>query len=163
MKKIAFLLAALMLLTAGLAGCGGNDSQSSQPAQDQQQADTQEPADTPADAAGDAASTGGTLVMGTEATFPPYEFVDADGGIAGIDAEVAQAIADKLGMSLEIKDMAFDSLISAVQGGSIDFAMAGMTVNPERAESVDFSTSYATGVQVVIVPEGSDITFDRRP
>lgn len=159
MKKIAFLLAALMMLTAGLTGCGGgNNSAGDPPAQDQQ-AGTQEPA---ANDAADAPAEGGvevsvTLVMGTEATFPPYEFVDADGSIAGIDAEVAQAIADKLGVSLEIKDMAFNSLISAVQGGSIDFAMAGMTVDPERAESVDFSTSYATGVQVVIVPEGSDI------
>lgn len=157
MKKIAFLLAALLMLTAGLAGCGGGGSDAGQPAQDSQ-ADAQTPAaDTPAAPEEGSAATGGTLVMGTEATFPPYEFVDAKGSIAGIDAEVAQAIADKLGMGLEIKDMAFNSLISAVQGGSIDFAMAGMTVDPERAESVDFTTSYATGVQVVIVPEDSEI------
>lgn len=152
MKKIAFLLAALMLLAAGVAGCGNNDSSADAP-QDSQ-SDVQQPADGGDDAA---PATGGTLVMGTEATFPPYEFTDADGNVTGIDAEIAAAIAEKLGMGLEIKDMAFDSLIPAVQGGSIDFAMAGMTVEPERAESVDFSTSYATGVQVVIIPEGSDI------
>lgn len=159
MKKIAFLLAALLLLTAGLVGCGGNDGGADAP-QDSQ-ADVQEPAegadDTAADTGDAAPSADGTLVMGTEATFPPYEFTDADGGVAGIDAEIAAAIAEKLGMDLEIKDMAFDSLIPAVQGGSIDFAMAGMTVEPERAESVDFSASYATGVQVVIVPEDSEI------
>ncbi|MBQ9429461.1 MAG: basic amino acid ABC transporter substrate-binding protein [Clostridia bacterium] len=95
--------------------------------------------------------------MGTNAAFPPYEFVDDNGKIAGIDAEIAQAIADKLGMALEIKDMEFDSLISAVQNGAIDFAMAGMTVTDERKLSVDFSDTYATGVQVVIVPENSAI------
>ncbi len=159
MKKFAFFLAALLMLTAGLAGCGGNDSGSDagQQADGGQQTEVQEPAGDDAGAPEEGGADGDTLVMGTEATFPPYEFVDADGGITGIDAEIAQAIADKLGMGLEIKDMAFESLVSAVQGGAIDFAMAGMTVNPERAESVDFSTSYATGVQVVIVAEGSEI------
>lgn len=97
------------------------------------------------------------LVMGTNAAFPPYEFVDDNGDIVGIDAEIAQAVADKLGMELEIKDMEFDSLISAVAGGSIDFALAGMTVNEERLLSVDFSDTYATGVQVIIVKESSAI------
>lgn len=97
------------------------------------------------------------LVMGTNASFPPYEFTDDDGTIVGIDAEIAKAIADKLGMELEIKDMEFDSLIPAVKGGSIDVALAGMTVNDERKESVNFSKTYATGVQVVIVKEDSTI------
>ncbi len=100
---------------------------------------------------------GKTLVMGTEAAFPPYEFVDDNGNIVGIDAEIAQAVAEKLGMELEIKSMDFDSLLSAVQGKSIDFALAGMTVTDERKLSVDFSDTYATGVQVVIVKEDSDI------
>lgn len=97
------------------------------------------------------------LVMGTNAAFPPYEFVDDNGKIVGIDAEVAQALADKLGMELEIKDMEFNSLIPAVQSGSIDVALAGMTVTEERQEKVNFSDSYAKGVQVIIVKDGSDI------
>lgn len=98
-----------------------------------------------------------TLVMGTNATFPPYEFVDDNGKIVGIDAEIAQAIADKLGYKLEIRDMEFDSLLTAVDSGSIDFALAGMTVTDERLLSVNFSDTYATGVQVIIVKEGSSI------
>ncbi len=97
------------------------------------------------------------LVMGTNAAFPPYEMVDDDGNIVGIDAEIAKAIADKLGKELEIKDMEFDSLTTACAGGSIDMVLAGMTVTEERKEEVNFSTSYATGVQVIIVKEDSDI------
>lgn len=96
------------------------------------------------------------LVMGTNAAFPPYEFVEGE-KIVGIDAEIAQAIAEKLGMELEIKDMAFDSLIPAVAGGSVDVVLAGMTVTDERKESVNFSDSYATGIQSVIVKEDSAI------
>lgn len=98
-----------------------------------------------------------TLVMGTNATFPPYEYVDDNNKIVGIDAEIAQAIADKLGMKLEIKDMEFDSLIPAVKSDSIDVVLAGMTVTDERKQSVDFSDSYSKGVKVIIVKEGSDI------
>lgn len=97
------------------------------------------------------------LTMGTNAAFPPYEFVDENNNVVGIDAEIAAAVAEKLGMELEIKDMAFDSLITAVSSGAIDVALAGMTVTPERAESVNFSDSYATGIQVVIVTEDSAI------
>lgn len=97
------------------------------------------------------------LTMGTNAAFPPYEFVDENNNVVGIDAEIAAAVAEKLGMELEIKDMAFDSLITAVSTGSVDVVLAGMTVTPERAESVNFSDSYATGIQVVIVTEDSAI------
>ena len=97
------------------------------------------------------------LTMGTNAAFPPYEFVDDDGNIVGIDAEIAAAIAEKLGMELEIKDMEFDSLITACAGGSVDVVLAGMTVTDERKESVNFSDSYATGIQVIIVKEDSEI------
>jgi ABC-type amino acid transport substrate-binding protein len=99
----------------------------------------------------------GTLTMGTNAEFPPYEYYDGE-NIVGIDAEVAAAIADKLGKTLVIEDMAFDSIIVAIQTGKIDMGMAGMTVTDERKESVNFTTTYATGVQVVIVREGSKIT-----
>ena len=98
-----------------------------------------------------------TLTMGTNAAFPPYEYVDDDGNIIGIDAEIAAAIAEKLGMELEIKDMEFDSLITACAGGSVDMVLAGMTVTDERKESVNFSDSYATGIQVIIVKEDSEI------
>ncbi|MBQ3182020.1 MAG: basic amino acid ABC transporter substrate-binding protein [Clostridia bacterium] len=97
------------------------------------------------------------LTMGTNAAFPPYEFVDESNNVVGIDAEIAAAVAEKLGMELEIKDMAFDSLITAVSSGSVDMVLAGMTVTPEREESVNFSESYATGIQVVIVKEDSEI------
>ena len=99
-----------------------------------------------------------TLKMGTNATFPPYEFYDdATGEVVGIDAEVAAAICAKLGCELEIVDMDFDAIIPAVTTGKIDFGMAGMTVTEERLQSVDFTTSYATGIQSVIVKEDSDI------
>ena len=97
------------------------------------------------------------LTMATEATFPPYEYYDGD-AIVGIDVEVAQAIAEKLGMELEVTDIAFDSIIPGVQTGKYDMGMAGMTVTDERKEQVNFSDSYATGVQVVIVKDDSPIT-----
>ena len=98
-----------------------------------------------------------TLTMGTNAAFPPYEFVDDAGNIVGIDAEIAAAVAEKLNMKLEIKDMAFDSLITAVSSDSVDIVFAGMTVTEERKEAVNFTDSYATGIQVVIVKEDSPI------
>ena len=97
-----------------------------------------------------------TLTMATNAEFPPYEYHEG-GKIVGIDAEIAQAIAEKLGMELVIEDMDFSAIIAAVQSGKADMGMAGLTVTEERLQSVDFSTSYATGVQVIIVKEGSDI------
>ena len=99
-----------------------------------------------------------TLKMGTNASFPPYEFYDDETGeIVGIDAEVADAICAKLGCVCDIVDMDFDAIIPAVTTGKIDFGMAGMTVTEERMQSVDFTTSYATGIQVVIVKEDSEI------
>lgn len=147
MKKLSIamlsmVLAGSMLLTA----CGGGNTQATEETgSDTQQSETAENTE------------GGVLRMGTNATFPPYEYVDENNEVAGIDADIAAAIADKLGMELEITDMAFDSLIPALQSDTIDIVLAGMTVDPERAESVNFTDSYATGVQVIIVPEGSDI------
>ncbi len=97
-----------------------------------------------------------TLIMATNAEFPPYEYHEGD-DIVGIDAEVAAAIAEKLGMDFKIEDMAFDSIIPAVQAGKATMGMAGMTVTEERLLEVDFTESYATGVQVVIVKEDSPI------
>lgn len=101
-------------------------------------------------------STGGTLIMATNAAFAPYEYYEGQ-EIVGIDAEIAAAIADKLGLELKIDDMEFDSIIAAVQSGKADMGMAGMTITEDRLVSVDFSTSYATGKQVIIVKDGSDI------
>ena len=149
MKK--FSIAMLSMVLAGsllLSGCGGGNT------------DTQQNEDSNTDAAAtDSTDTadGGVLRMGTNATFPPYEFTDENGEVAGIDAEIPAAVAEKLGMELDITDMAFESLIPALQAGTIDIVLAGMTVDPERAEQVNFTDSYATGVQVVIIPESSDI------
>ncbi len=99
----------------------------------------------------------GKLIMSTNAAFPPYEMTTDDGSFEGIDVEVAGAIAEKLGLELEIMDVAFNAALTAVQTGQSDIAMAGITVNPERQEAMDFSDSYATGVQVVIVKEDSTI------
>ena len=96
------------------------------------------------------------LVMATNAEFPPYEYHEGD-DIVGIDAEIAQAIADKMGVELVIEDMAFDSIITAVQSGKADIGLAGMTVTEDRLESINFSDTYATGKQVIIVAEDSDI------
>ena len=97
------------------------------------------------------------LIMGTNAAFPPYEYYE-DGVIVGIDAEIAAAIAEKLGMELVIDDMDFGAIITAVTTGKVQMGMAGMTVTEERLQSVNFSTSYATGIQAIIVKEGSPIT-----
>jgi len=99
----------------------------------------------------------GVLIMATSADFPPYEFWEGN-EIVGIDAEIAAAIAEKLGLELRIDDIDFDSIIPAIVAGRADIGMAGMTITDERLESVDFSISYATGVQVIIVREGSEIT-----
>lgn len=96
------------------------------------------------------------LTMATNAAFPPYEYVEGD-KVVGIDAEIAKAIADKLGMELDIVDTEFDSIIPGVQGGKYSMGMAGMTVTDERLESVNFTTSYAKGIQSIIVKEDSDI------
>ncbi len=111
------------------------------------------PVDTPADETADDAKV---FKMGTNAAFPPYEYKEGE-EFAGIDVEIATALAEKMGGTLEIVDMEFDSIITAVNQGEVDFGMAGMTVTDERLLEVNFSSSYATGVQSVIVAEGSDI------
>ncbi len=121
----------------------------------------------PTDAATEAGTEAGTtapdeetkavLKMATNAYFQPYEFYEGE-KIVGIDAEIAAAIAEKLGMTLEIEDMEFDSILTAVKEGSVDFGMAGMTITEDRLLEVDFSISYANGVQAIIVKEDSPIT-----
>ncbi len=152
------LIGALCACSSGSKGGGAGSGQDSSAGGTAAPAET--PAETPAESGNGSAAKGDgndqVLSMGTNAEFPPYEFYDGD-KIVGIDAEIAQAIADKLGMTLEIKDMAFDSIITAVDSGKVDMGMAGMTVTDERLESVNFTKSYATGVQVVIVREDSPI------
>ena len=147
-KLLALALAALMMFA--FVGCGDMDEIAT--GSSKGSSDSGEPVNK-----GAAEPTNGTLVMGTNAAFPPYEFVDENGNVAGIDAEIASAVAEKLGMALEIKDMAFDSLITAVSTGNVDIVFAGMTVTDERKEAVNFTESYATGIQVVIVKDGSSI------
>ncbi|TCS78615.1 amino acid ABC transporter substrate-binding protein (PAAT family) [Muricomes intestini] len=97
-----------------------------------------------------------TLVMATNAEFPPYEYYEGK-DVVGIDADIAAAVADELGMKLKIEDMAFDSIIAAVSSGKADIGAAGMTVTKERLKNVDFTDTYATATQVIIVTEDSEI------
>jgi len=101
-------------------------------------------------------SSSDTLVMATNAEFPPYEYYEGD-EVVGIDAEIAAAIAEELGMKLKIEDMAFDSIIAAVQSGKADIGVAGMTVNEDRLKNVSFSTPYTQAAQVIIVKDGSTV------
>ncbi len=165
MKKILALMLALCMVFA-LAACGEPASEPSDaPVSDAPEA-SEAPAseapetETPADAEGGLTIVEGKLTMSTNAQFPPYEMTTDDGGFEGIDVEIATAIAEKLGLELDILDMDFDSALLAVQQGKSDIVMAGVTVNDDRLLVMDFSTSYANGVQVVIVKEGSDITID---
>ena len=164
-KYFALLLAGVMALS--LAACGGSSSAPAAPAETQkEEAAAEAPAEEKAEAEAPAAAEtageiktieAGKLHMATNAAFPPYEMISDNGGFEGIDVEIATAIAQKLGLELVVDDMEFNSVIISVQGGKSDIAMAGLTVTDERKQNVDFTESYATGVQVIIVPEGSDI------
>ena len=159
MKKIiAMLLAVVMVLS--LAACGAKEEA---PATTAAAAAETEAAAAETEAVAEAAFTTieeGKLIMSTNAAFPPYEMVADDGSFEGIDVEVAGVIAEKLGLELIIDDMDFDAALLAVQQGKSDMVMAGVTVTEEREMVMNFSDSYATGVQVIIVPEGSDVTID---
>lgn len=159
-KKVLSIMLCAAMTAAVLAGCGAKE-ETAAPAETEAAEETAEEAapaeeetEAPAEAA--EASEGGVLVMGTNAEFPPYEYYEGQ-EIVGIDAEMAAAVAEKLGMELQIEDMAFDSLIAALSSGKVDMVAAGMTVTEERLASVNFSDTYATGVQVIIVAEDSDI------
>lgn len=149
MKKLFALLLTLAMVLS-LAACGGNDTADAD--NDVENTDGDTVTDTALTTAVE-----GVLSMATEATFPPYEYYDGD-ELVGIDVEVAAAIAEKLGLEFQVTDIAFDSVIPGVQTGKYDIGMAGMTVNEERLEQVNFTASYAKGVQVVIVKDGSAIT-----
>ena len=155
MKKLLTLaLAMLMVLSLACGSTGSTDSKGSSTGADS----TNE---------GDATFTTveeGKLIMATNCQFPPYEMVaDGEGayqGYEGIDIELAVAIADKLGLELVIDDMEFDSALLAVQNNAADLTLAGLSYSEDRDKVMDFTTKYATGVQVVIVKEGSDVTMD---
>ena len=162
MKKFfAMLLAATMLLA--LSACGGKSDSTQTPAESAQTESAPAEAAPAAEPAAEAAQlntvNAGKLTMSTNAEFPPYESTD-DAGQFGIDVEIAQAIADKLGLELQIDDMDFDAALLAAQNGKSDIVMAGVTVNEERLAVMNFSDSYSTGVQSVIVKEGSEVTLD---
>ena len=173
-KKIVSVMLTAVMTAALLAGCGSSTSTDAAADGTAETADgtaetadgTTETADGTTEDAGAADETAdaaeiktvepGVLTMGTNAAFPPYEYKEGD-TIVGIDPDIAQALADKLGLQLEIVDMDFSSLITSIQSGKIDISLAGMTVTEERKQNVDFTDSYATGVQSIIVKEGSDI------
>jgi len=150
MKKFTAMLLALVMALS-LVACGGNNAP-----------ETTAPAAT--DAANDTAAfttvEEGKLIMSTNAAFPPYEMTTDDGGFEGIDVEIAGAIAEKLGLELVVDDMDFNAAQLAVQQGKSDLCMAGLSVTEDRKLVMDFSATYATGVQVVIVKEGSDVNMD---
>ena len=146
MKKfLALVLASLMVFA--FVACGGTGKDNNGASDASNASNASDTSDT---------TEKETLVMATNATFPPYEFKEGD-SFAGIDVEIAGKIAEKLGMTLEIKDVEFGSIIGGVQTGKFDIGMAGMTVTDERLKSVNFSDSYATGIQVVIVKSDSAI------
>ena len=154
MKKISrrsFLAAAgLSVAALALTACGGSSASTA--------SSVASSAASTSAAAGELTTVeAGKLTMATNATFPPYEMTTDAGEFEGIDIEAAQAIADKLGLELQIDDMDFDAALLSVQQGKADITMAGITVTDERKAVMAFSDSYATGIQSIIVPEGSDI------
>ena len=170
-KKIALVLGVLLVLAA-MTACTGQSDEQGEVSADQTSEAASEPAEQAADATEDTAAVqsgdgevlnriteNGKLIMLTNAAFPPYEYRLSDGTIAGVDADLAQAIADKLGVELEIVDMEFDSLIPALLSGKGDVVAAGVTITPERLASVDFSDTYADAKQLIIVPkEGATVS-----
>lgn len=174
MKKFFAMALSCALCLSMLAGCGDSAassapaSESAAPTEAAAEAATETSVkdEAPAAEAGSTAEAAATefttvedgkLHMATNAAFPPYEMVADDGTFEGIDVDIAGKIAEKLGLELVVDDMDFGSIITSVQTGKEDIALAGLTVTDERKQNVDFTDSYATGVQVVIVPEDSDI------
>ena len=156
MKKLtALMLSSAMMLS--LAACGGSASTEtvSSEAVSSEAVSTEEAAS--ADAAALTTVNAGKLTMSTNAAFPPYEMTTDTGDFEGIDIEVAGAIAEKLGLELQVDDMDFDAALLAAQNGKSDMVMAGVTVTDERLKVMDFSDTYAEGIQSIIVPEDSDI------
>ena len=151
-SRRSFLAAAgLSVAALALTACGGSSSSVASSVASSAAASTSA-------SAGELTTVmAGKLTMATNATFPPYEMTTDSGDIEGIDVDTAKAIAEKLGLELQVDDMEFDAALLSVQQGKADIAMAGITVTDERKAVMAFSDSYATGIQSIIVPEGSDI------
>ena len=165
MKKVFALALTVLMVMSMFAGCGSSNTAKATTAATEAPATTAEATAAATTAAETAAAElktveSGKLIMSTNAAFPPYEMVADDGSFEGIDVEVAGAIAGKLGLELVVDDMDFDAALLAVQQNKSDIVMAGVTVTEDRQLVMNFSDSYATGVQVVIVKEGSDVTLD---
>lgn len=170
-KLLALLMAGVMVFALG-ACSSGDGGESGQPSQSQSAEPSASPSSEPSDSqspepteeGGEPAAVetveAGKLHMSTNAQFPPYEMVTDAGGFEGIDVEIATAIAEKLGLELVVDDMDFTAAITAAQNGQSDMVMAGLTINETRQKVLDFTDTYATGVQVVIVKEDSDVTLD---
>ena len=162
MKKItrrSFMAAAGLTVAAlALTACGGSSSTASSAAASSVASSAAASSEAASAAATELTTVeAGKLTMATNAAFPPYEMTTDAGEFEGIDIETAQAIADKLGLELQIDDMDFDAALLSVQQGKADIVMAGVTVTDERKAVMDFSDNYATSIQSIIVPEGSDI------
>ena len=163
MKKLtALLMGTAMVLS--LAACGGSaSSAASSEAASSEAASSEETSEAAAEETTDEAAgevttvNAGKLTMSTNAAFPPYEMTTDSGDFEGIDIEVAGVIAEKLGLELQVDDMDFDAALLAAQSGKSDIVMAGVTVTDERQKVMDFSDTYAEGIQSIIVPEDSDI------
>lgn len=153
-KKVVSIMLCAAMTAAMMMGCGSSSETAAEAPAETEEAEA--PAEEEAEAPAEAEAEGGVLVMGTNAEFPPYEYYEGQ-EIVGIDAEMAAAVAEKLGMELKIEDMAFDSLIPALSSGKVDIVAAGMTVTEDRLKNVNFSDSYATATQAIIVKEGSEI------
>ena len=161
MKKILSLILIAMMLTLIFAGCSAPAAPTTAPAPATTAAPTAVFTTAPAATAAptptiDAIKKNGKLIMATNAEFPPYEYHDGD-KIVGFDVELATAIAKKIGVPLSIEDMAFDSVIASIQTGKADVAVAGLTITDERKQMIDFSDSYITSTQAIIVKDGSKI------
>lgn len=160
MKKALSLMTAAALVLS-LAACGSTASSAASSEAASSDAASSETASSEAAGETETAEVStvepGKLIMSTNAAFPPYEMTTDSGEFEGIDIETAQAIADKLGLELQIDDMDFDAALLAVQQGKSDMVMAGVTVTDERQNVMDFTDSYATGIQSIIVKEDSDI------
>ncbi|MBR1670439.1 MAG: basic amino acid ABC transporter substrate-binding protein [Butyrivibrio sp.] len=157
-KKIMALVLSAVMTGALITGCGSAASESGAGEAADESAAGENAAENNGESADESAddSEGGTLRVGTNAAFPPFEFVGDDGNPDGFDMALIKAVGEKIGYDVEIQDMEFDSLVSSI-GSKIDVAIAGMTVTEERQKMVDFSDSYYEAVQAVIVPKDSAI------
>jgi len=133
-KQLFGVLAAVVLAATFVAGCGKNSSGQL-----------------------DAIKKAGEISIFTNPTFPPYEFLGKDGAIVGVDIDIAQRVADKLGVKLNVKNAEFDGIIAAIASGKADMGISGFTINEERKQKVDFSVPYVDSVQYLILPEASPI------